>query len=658
MPLTDDARDGLIRAGLNLIQQGLSIFDSDLQLAVWNRRYQEMFQLPDRFVTIGAGLEDTVRFLAERGEYGLDRSVEEIIRWRMAKTRETAPHYMEHARPDGRWIAIEASPLPQGGLVTVYTDITEIKLQEALLRTRSEVLSDQLLAHAERLGHANRELAAQFSALQATKRELTEIESRTRLTTEMMPAHIAHLDRNLRYTFSNRRLGKVLPGRPSDIVGRDCVDVLGEGAFAQLEANLRLALDGEPSAFEFTDPVTGRRIRSAFTPDRIGEGPINGVYVLSMDVTQEALAREALTQTRKREMAAQLTSGLAHDFGNLLTIILGLQTRLDRMDLPAPARDLVQATLAAARRGGVLLDRIGSIAGRRSLRQAPAELAVVIEEAAVLARGTLPDHIRLEVGPVPVRGRHLLDTGALQDSLVNLILNARDAMGAAGGTIRLETGLTADGGVEIAVSDDGPGFSPEALDHALDPFFTTKGGEGSGLGLAMVNDHLKIAGGTVDLSNRPGGGARVALRMPLRPAAPVQDRSRMVMLVEDVDEIRESVRGMLRSLGHRVIEAASAEEALDLADLPGIDTVLSDIMLPGAMTGVDLAETLTARGLPLQICLMTSLPQQHPLRQRAEARFPLLPKPFDAPALTAALAALPPPSSTAPGTSTEPAHAQ
>ena len=118
---------------------------------------------------------------------------------------------MERTRANGRTISVEGSPLSQGGWVTVYTDITSIKQQEALLRARSEDLSAQLLAHAEQLAQANRQLAATNAALEEAKRELTEIEARTRLVTEMTPAHIAHIDRDRRYTFSNRRLSSVMP---------------------------------------------------------------------------------------------------------------------------------------------------------------------------------------------------------------------------------------------------------------------------------------------------------------------------------------------------------------------------------------------------------------------------------------------------------------
>ncbi len=626
----------LTRAGLNLIQQALSIFDSDLRLAVCNRQYRVMFDLPESLTIPGATFEDTIRFLVERGEYGPQPDFEAAVRMRVDQARAFAPHYMERTRPNGRTISVEGSPLSQGGWVTVYTDITEIKRQEGMLRAHSAELSDQLLAHAERLAQANRELASTNAALEEAKRELTEIEARTRQVTEMMPAHIAHLDRSYRYTFSNRRLSTVMPGSLSDIVGLSVSEALGQETFARILPELARALTGEPMAFEITHTPSGRRVRVALTPERGADGAVSGVYVLSTDVTHEAQARAALAQSSKRELAAQLTSGLAHDFANLLTIIMGLQGRIERMEgLPAEAGEAVHATLAAARRGGTLLDRIASISGPRELRPQPLVMEPFLADLVAMARPSLGEEVTLEALVEGLEEPLLLDPGTLQDSLLNLILNARDAIGTAPGQITLHVRPVRDTWVEIAVSDSGRGFSPEALERGLDPFFTTKGGEGSGLGLSMVYDQTKLAGGAVRLDNRAEGGARVTLRLPLRLAAAAAS-PQLVLLVEDSDEIRAGVREMLRAMGHSVIEAASAAEACELADLPGIGLVLSDIHLAGPESGVELARALMVRKPELPLLLMTSLPEGHALR--AGAPCPVLSKPITEAALLARLA--------------------
>ncbi len=609
--------DALVQAGLNLIGQALSIYDSDLKLAACNARFAEMFDLPADLTKPGADFEATIRHLAQRGEYGDIDDFDAFVAVRVKQASAFQPHYMERTRANGRTISVEGAPLPQGGWVTVYTDITEVKSQEQLLRTRSELLSEEVLARSEELAATNRKLAATVSALEEAQRELTEMEARTRLTTEMMPAHIAHVDSSGCYTFSNRRLSNVMPGRPSKIVGLHISDALGEDAYARVLPHLQMALAGNPSTFEFTDALSSRRIRVAFTPDESE----NGVYILSMDVTEETQARAALQQTRRREMAAQLTSGLAHDFSNLLTIILGMQSKLARMRLPAEADPLITATLQAARRGGDLLNRIADITAHRAWRPEPIDVSVFLTDLHTLAAPSLPDGIKIDIS-TDITERALLDPGQLQDSLLNLILNARDACGS-DGIIQLRATEVRDTWIDFTLDDTGKGFSKDALKHALDPFFTTKGDGGSGLGLSMVYDMAKLAGGQLQVGNT-ATGARVTLRLPLRHAVRHLSNE-LVLLVEDSSDLRMTIRDMLTSLGHSVIEATSVDEALALArGVPDIAFVLSDISLEGSALGTELVPSLS----PKPVYLMTSLPVTDPRHQDAASKTAVLPKPF------------------------------
>ena len=642
MTKTHTDTHAMTMAGLNLIQQALSIYDSDLRLAVSNQRFHDMFDLPEALVTPGAGFEDTIRYLATRGEYGALDDIDAFVQDRVDLALAFEPHYIEREMANGRWISVEGSPLPQGGWVAVYTDITATKRAEQLLRARSEELSEKVLAHAEELSAANRELAATVTALEEAKRQITAAEARTRLTAEMMPAHIAHVGPDRRYTYSNRRLSSVMPGSAPDPVGRHAADVLGEQPWAAIGPWLDRAYAGEASVFEFNHDPSSRRIRVALTPDSTS----GGVYILSMDITEETQTRAALQQTRRREIAAQLTSGLAHDFSNLLTIILGTQSRLQRMALPSEADDLIAATLSAARRGGTLLNRIADMTGAREVTPHPTDIRALLRDFETLASSTLPPQIALTVNNLIGHDALMLDAGMLQDSLLNLVLNARDAcLGTGhGGAITLTARTVQDTWVDFSVCDTGPGFSPQALEHGFEPFFTTKGGEGSGLGLAMVYDMTKLAGGRASLANcasDQGSGGQVSIRLPLRPAArPVAPG--LVLLVEDSPDLRASVRDMLTGAGHTVIEAASADEALTLAQqIPGISLLLSDISLEGSATGIDLIDRLP---LPHPPCfLMTSLPATHPLHRQALARAPVLPKPFSPAALAAFLASAPRP---------------
>ncbi len=623
--MSDQRNKAMTVAGLNLIAQALSIYDKDLKLAVCNRRFQEMFSLPDELVAPGAGFDDTIRYIASKGEYGEVEDIDALVQSRVEQALAFEPHYLERERPNGEVISVEGAPLPGGGWVAVYTDITRTKKQEALLRTRSAELSDQLLAHAEELSATNRKLAATITALEEAKHQLTEMEARTRLTTEMMPAHIAHVDGDGHYTYTNRRLSAVFPGRPSDIIGQHISQVLGPYLFGCVEPHLLEAYAGVSTVFEVTEDHDSRRIRVSLTPDEKG-----GVFVLSMDVTEETQARVALQQSRRRAMAAQMTSGLAHDFSNLLTIILGMQAKLEKTNLSAEASELVKATVSAAQRGGRLLNRIADMTGSRTPRPEATDMHRLLDEMKVLAGPSLPQGIGLSVLDNTRDGPLLLDPGMLQDALLNLILNARDAIGT-NGQITVAAHTIGRTWLEITVSDTGPGFSTEALEKALNPFFTTKGSEGSGLGMPMVYDSVKLAGGDMQIGNTPVG-ASVTLRLPYRPAPAVGGG--LALLVEDTEELRATFRDMLIELGYSVIEATSADEAMALAaDIEGITLILSDIRLHGEATGIDLFDRL--RGSRLPIVLMTSLPADDSLHQLALSRCPVLHKPFTSDQLAA-----------------------
>lgn len=627
----NDRADTLTQSGLNLIQQALSIYDRNLKLAVSNSRFREMFNLPEYLTIPGADFAETLRVLTIGGEYGDVEDIDAFVREKVEQALAFEAHYVERTRANGRTISIEGSPLRQGGWVAVYTDITAIKRQERLLRSHSAQLSDQLLTHSEELARTNRELAATIAALEETKRDLIDSEALTRSTSEMMPAHIAHVDLNEIYTYSNRKLPTVLPGRPSDIVGQSALDALGHESYSLIAPYLERAFNGTNSVFEFTQVGTSRRVRAAFTPEINPDGNINGVYILSTDVTEEAQSRAALMQTHKRELAAQLTSGLAHDFANLLTIILGLQGRLEKLKgLPVEAYEMITTTRAAALRGGVLLDRVSNISGQRELHPTATDIRQLLSDIQSMATPSLPDNLTLEIQLTGINAPMVLDAGFLQDSLLNIILNARDAMAEQPGSIQINAQAVNSTWLEIVATDTGPGFSKEALENALDPFFTSKRNDaGSGLGLTMVYDFAQMSGGHVKIANAQTKGAIVTLRLPLKRAS-AKPAPRMILLVEDSPDIRAITREMLRDMGHSVIEATSAEEAETLATIPGVTTILSDISIDGQRTGLDLGRAISGSNAHINVFLMTSLPPSNSIRRAAEQEFPLIAKPFSA----------------------------
>lgn len=290
----------LLRSGLNLIQQALSIYSVDMKLIVGNRQFKAMFDLPAHLSEPGALFSDTIRHLAETGEYGRVDDIGAFVTARVAQAQAFEPHYLERKRANGRWISVEGGPLRQGGWVTVYTDITQVRQQEEMLRSRSDELSDKLLDRSEELARTNRALEATITRLHETQQQLEAAEARIRLAAETTPAHIARLDTQERYTYSNQRLPLTAANGADDIIGHTAEAILGRDVYSTIAPALRSALNGEPKVVEFANPTDGHQIRAAFTPDTNTTGQVTGAYVLSMDISRSAQGRAATAQDRAR----------------------------------------------------------------------------------------------------------------------------------------------------------------------------------------------------------------------------------------------------------------------------------------------------------------------------------------------------------------------
>ena len=275
----------LLRSGLNMIQQALSIYSEDLRLIVANQRFRAMFGLPPHLCEPGAAFSDTIRFLVDSGEYGQVGDKEAFITARVKQALTFEQHYVERKRANGRWLSVEGGPLRQGGWIAVYTDITDIKRQEDMLRARSDELSGRLLDRSEDLARANRALEATINRLHETQQHLEAAEARVRLAAETTPAHIARLDLQERYTYSNQRLPMHPQNDADNIVGHTAQSVLGPTIYQEIAPALQSAFAGIPKVVEFTIAQDGRHIRAAFTPDTNAAGTVTGVYVLSMDIT-------------------------------------------------------------------------------------------------------------------------------------------------------------------------------------------------------------------------------------------------------------------------------------------------------------------------------------------------------------------------------------
>jgi len=381
---------------------------------------------------------------------------------------------------------------------------------------------------------------------------------------------------------------------------------------------------------------------------------------VSAAVAERDAAQTALLQSQKLEAIGQLTGGVAHDFNNLLTVIIGALDVVARHPDDAGRRErMMAAAVAAARRGEKLTQHLLAFARRQPLKPEVCRIDRLIGESEELLKRAVGDaygfHLRLGSGVRAAR----IDAGQFEAALLNLVVNARDAT-PSGGDITIESRPTTiaepRGELEpgaylrVSVRDTGSGMDAATIARAVEPFFTTKPpGEGTGLGLSQVYGFARQSGGSVEIESTPGQGSTVSLLLPVAQAAQVRDAlvkvdhirvqtPSRVLLVEDDPQVAELIDAMLRDLGHSVVRAGGVEEALfRLEQDKGIQLVLSDVIMPGGKSGVDLAEQLAATrpGLPVVLCSGYTGGDQG--RARA-GDWPFISKPFSLETLAQALA--------------------
>jgi nitrogen-specific signal transduction histidine kinase/CheY-like chemotaxis protein len=386
---------------------------------------------------------------------------------------------------------------------------------------------------------------------------------------------------------------------------------------------------------------------------RRGDGYIVNAFI--RDIAQRRAAEEQLIQAQKMESVGQLTGGIAHDFNNMLTVITGTIEILAEgvKDVPHLA-SVTKLIGEAADRGAQLTASLLAFARKQPLQPAQIDVNALIRDAVQLLSPTLGKQIEIETALSGEVWPAFVDRSQLSSALVNLAINARDAM-SNGGKLKFATGNVTLGvpeavaaGVEragdyvaIEVSDTGTGIPQEFLDRIFDPFFSTKGvGQGTGLGLSMVFGFAKQSGGSVEVRSAEGSGTTFriylpkadmsALQPPMPEDLPVRGGRETILCVEDDRKIRDYVTIQLKSLGYKVIVAANADEALAIVNQGAVfDLLFTDIVMPGRMNGRQLAETMMA-GRPSLRVLFTSGYSDGalPLQGRVGRGIPLLTKPY------------------------------
>ena len=580
-----------LQHALDRLTQGLSVFDHDLCLVAWNQAFLQWLDLPSELVKPGLPFEHLLRHHVLRGEEAPDAHTELALR------------------------------------------VTE--------RTRE-------------LQAINAQLRAANAQNEAIARSLQRSEAQMRLITDSIPALIAYFDRHRNYRYINRGYQEwfgLNPRHPEQVSARE---YLGSTTYESIRPNVAEALAGRPVTFEYElQQISGRKVmvRTSLIPERSSDGAVVGCFELTFDITEQKRSHEMLVQAQKMEALGQLTGGLAHDFNNLLTVIIGnLSALADARPGDEMVAEFVDPAVQAARRGAELIKGLLSFSRQQPLEPQAVEVAAQIETVRRLVRRSLPEHLSLNVETAPEPLWAWTDPNLLQNALLNLLINARDAIAPGlDGRIWIRThleareplGLPAGRYVRLDVTDDGIGMDAATRARVFEPFFTTKRpGLGTGLGLAMVHDFVRQSGGAIDVTSTLGAGTTVSIWLPLAEdeaedtaadadvdaaTEPTPARG-LALLVEDEPQVRRVVRAQLLQLGYAVIEADNGAEALPLLEqIPDIQLLLSDVVMPGGVDGRRLARLALEAGRVRRIALMSGYA---PADVSTDDDFPILAKPF------------------------------
>jgi PAS domain S-box-containing protein len=661
-------RHELLQAGLDRLDQGLTVIDANLRIVAWNKAFLRLLDFPEDMAFVGATFESFMRYNAERGEYG-PGNVDDLVAERVRLARDFNPHYAERDRPDGQILAVRGEPLPHDGFVTLYTDITASRRYEQQIQQHNTELENRVAERTTELEATNRRLIVADDANQRITEALRRSEENLRLITDTVPALIGYFDHQEIYRFANKGYADWFGSVKEGVVGRSIRELVGDEVYTDISHHVHLALTGQRVSYEYAMRRPGGRVvyaRSELVPELDAQGRVAGCFVLSVNITDLKNAQAALVHAQKMEAVGQLTGGLAHDFNNLLTVVIGnLVTLHERYPDDPDIGEYVVPALKASRRGASLIKRLMTFARKQPLTLRSVNMADLVNEAMILLKRTLPAHITVTATPMDENVYAMTDAQQLENALLNLALNARDAMPEGGkltiGATCIELGLAQGADfdvvpgsyVALTVSDTGTGMDAATQARASEPFFTTKRfGSGSGLGLSMVYGFAKQSGGGIRIQSALGEGCVVTLVLPCggnaleaEPQLGAQHRSSrhcaqrpLVLLVEDDPDVRRVIRLQLVSLGYPVIEADHAADALSLlASVPTVGILISDVVMPGGMDGRALCGAAGQRAPHVKALLISGYSAGNAASAPGATDFPLLKKPFTATELQHAL---------------------
>ena len=491
---------------------------------------------------------------------------------------------------------------------------------------------------------------------------------------------------DFRWVHANAAADAMAPSHGRPLVGRTLSEVFPEaGQLGMLERYVEILRTGKPDKQDFKLTIDGaehwmsssgvriedavaltfRDVTAAMEARRSLEARVEErTRALEHSREERAKAEAALAHAQRVETLGRLTGGVAHDFNNILTVIIGgLHMILRGVDKPERVTRLAEAALAAGRRGERLTRQLLAFSRHREIKLEVHKAAEILGQIEPMIRRAAGEMITLTVEVAPNAGSARFDGAQFEAALLNLVVNAAHAT-PPGGSIKVVAararvapgeieGLKEGRYLKVAVSDTGTGIPPEVMQRMFEPFFTTKEiGQGSGLGLAQVQGFARQCGGAVTVDSPPGEGATITVYLPVAegPAreltippvyVPTQSRRQTgetVLLVEDDEGVRTLTESLLEECGYRVISAENGPEALAILKRgDAITLMLSDVVMPGGMSGVDLAVLASRLRPELPILLATGYAAGRLAELAPGNDWPVLRKPFHLEELVAAI---------------------
>lgn len=402
--------------------------------------------------------------------------------------------------------------------------------------------------------------------------------------------------------------GERIKGYPaSEVIGRHFSLFYTEEDVAAGEPQRALRTAAEAGRYEnegWRVRKDGTRFWASVVIDPIREnGELIGFAKVTRDITERLearnkldIAQKAMLQSQKMEAIGQLTYGLAHDFNNLLTVIINCLDSIGAHTAdPVRIRKTLAPALRAADRGALLTRQLLAFSRGQLLRPKPSDVNALIRQSEALLRRACDETVEMELNLEPGLPTVEVDVSQFEAALLNLVVNARDAL-TDGGAIRIATRAEPCGEdgecVRISVQDNGTGMTPEIINRVLEPFFTTKEvGKGSGLGLSQVHGFVSQSGGKVMIESTPGSGTTVSMTLPAQEATRVarDPKTLKILMVDDDESVIDIVVEALHGSGFEVLTAGSGQEAIQVLQRSEVDVVFTDVIMPGGMSGIDLA---------------------------------------------------------------------